>query len=88
MASAFLVATAEEEGQYCMWVFGGLWKGEGCGGRYFDARFLTIIAVLLVVSIAQEDLDWERDLGALHTAERMLMVWRAWFNVVVSRAIH
>ena len=54
---------------------------------YFDARFLTIFAVLLVISVALGRLNEGVDLNALHTSQKMVMVRRTWFNSVVSRAI-
>lgn len=41
---------------------------------YFDARFLTMIAVLLVISVAPGKLKQEEYLDGSHTTQKMLMV--------------
>ena len=83
MASAFLVATAAEEDVSIVVLEGGMMRR-----TYFDARFLTMFAVLVVISVALGNLMREGSLDASHTTEKMLMVERTWFNGVVSRAIH
>ena len=41
---------------------------------YFDARFLTMIANLEVISVALGESNRRVDLNALHTSQKMLMV--------------
>ena len=47
MAPAFLVATAVEEDVSIV-----VLEGRGMRRTYFDARFLTMFAVLVVISVA------------------------------------
>ena len=47
MASAFLIATAAEEDVSIVVLEGG-----GMRRAYFDARFLTMFAVLVLISVA------------------------------------
>ena len=46
----------------------------GMQKAYFDARFLTMIAVLLVISVALGKLKQEGYLDVSHTTQKMLMV--------------
>lgn len=48
--------------------------GRGLLKAYFDARFLTMIANLEVISVALRELSRRVDLNALHTSQKMLMV--------------
>ena len=47
MATAFLVATAAEEDVSIV-----VLEGRGLRRAYFDARFLTMVAVLVMISVA------------------------------------
>ena len=49
-------------------------EGRGLRRAYFDARFLTMVAVLVVISIALRQLDPKWNLDALHTSQKRLMV--------------